>query len=435
MPTLVQREPWPTGEVWRHVLHAIHAREDRDGPRSPATRQHARAAAAVVCRALRGDHIDDDDVIDVSWTVQCVVTRLPWRVRWRADCGCTSQVESCCRAPCGEYECTHSCGWCSEGDHARCDSDHVPCDDCETCGCDGDCAERSSSSSYDWPWQRRDWSWRDVLAPAGTPTHPRAAGIELEIAAVTDWPSYLETTCRRWDITVKEDGSVDGGAELATRPARGDETAAMIRDLCGALRRAGARVDDRCGLHVHVAARPLCDYDARGEPQPYAQLRRRALLCAWWAVGADVYETIAGRDPNDYCREIGCPWDLGRYDYESPAYRYHGQSQIAESSLVYDRYHACNLHALRAHRTVEWRLFAAHTDADLMIRQVSIVQRLTHWAATAPPHALRAACEAGPLADRGLTWAALPGTVPALLAWCEASAGVPDVSTYESEAA
>lgn len=383
----------------------------------------------AVCAALRDE--PDGEIHDASLTsrerhtARELTSRLSYWIRVTASCGCLGQWEECPIAPCGEHTCAHDCGWCHDGDHARCDPDHSPCDDCDTCGCDGSCGSRDPG----WPWCERSWSWRDVLAPAGTPAHPRAAGIEIEIAGAGEWTAELNVIVQRWRITVKEDGSVVGGAELATRPARGDETPAMIRDLCGALRRARATVDTRCGLHVHVAARALCG----DEHEP--TLRRRALLCAWWAVADDVYDTLAGRNPGRFCREIGKPWELALWDSESPEYRYSGISRRSEAWLTPDRYVAVNLHALYEHRTVEWRLFAAHIDPERMIAQVSLVQRLTHWAATAPLTAIHAAITAGPLADRGLAGAALPARAPALLDWCAVHVGAPDTAAYESEAA
>lgn len=63
------------------------------------------------------------------------------------------------------------------------------------------------------------------------------------------YEGYTHRVGRAWKIVM--DGSVPGGYELVSPPLKGAAGLAELKKACEALSAAGARVDRRCGLHVH----------------------------------------------------------------------------------------------------------------------------------------------------------------------------------------
>ena len=75
----------------------------------------------------------------------------------------------------------------------------------------------------------------------------RAAGIEVQYMA------YTHSTTPHWKIVT--DGSC--GYELVSPVLEGERGIEEVRKAAAALEAAGAKVDKRCGLHVHFDARTL----------------------------------------------------------------------------------------------------------------------------------------------------------------------------------
>ncbi len=75
----------------------------------------------------------------------------------------------------------------------------------------------------------------------------RALGFVIEVE------SYNHQVRTHWKIV--QDASC--GSELVSPPLSGDAGFEQIKLACRALRNAGARVDRRCGLHVHIEARDV----------------------------------------------------------------------------------------------------------------------------------------------------------------------------------
>jgi hypothetical protein len=63
-----------------------------------------------------------------------------------------------------------------------------------------------------------------------------------------------------WQASCVRDGSVADGAEINTAPASGSEFVKQLTEVSDFLLATGAKVDSRCGLHVHVDAG---DFDYR----------------------------------------------------------------------------------------------------------------------------------------------------------------------------
>jgi hypothetical protein len=111
----------------------------------------------------------------------------------------------------------------------------------------------------------------------------RAAGIEVEFMG------YTHRTTPQWKVVT--DGSC--GYELVSPVLEGEAGLEEVRRAAAALEAAGARVDKRCGFHVH--------FDARG-----MGLKAIRNLFKMWLKFEDVLDTFQPPsrrgDSNTYCQ-------------------------------------------------------------------------------------------------------------------------------------
>lgn len=166
---------------------------------------------------------------------------------------------------------------------------------------------------------------------------------------------------RKW--TICSDGSVPNGGEFVTPICTYEdiEVDGTIQRCVRALKRAGARVDNNCGLHVHVGA------------QDHTSKTLKNLVFTFRAKQDLIYKAVGAEDRkyNRYCRPINdelienlkkirklnedglkdawydtlAPWDSRSAHYNS------------------SRYHGLNLHSVWYRGTVEFRLFHATLHA------------------------------------------------------------------------
>lgn len=90
-----------------------------------------------------------------------------------------------------------------------------------------------------------------------------------------------------WQASCVRDGSVTDGAEINTAPSSGSAFVKQLTDVSDFLVATGAKVDSRCGLHIHVDAG---DFDYR------AYVR---LLWVWAIIEGAMYGMVPA------CREAG----------------------------------------------------------------------------------------------------------------------------------
>lgn len=72
---------------------------------------------------------------------------------------------------------------------------------------------------------------------------------------------YNHNVRPHWKVTT--DASISNGFEVVSPVLQGEQGVKAVRDVCKALVRAGAKVDRRCGLHVHVSVDGLGIVDLR----------------------------------------------------------------------------------------------------------------------------------------------------------------------------
>lgn len=86
---------------------------------------------------------------------------------------------------------------------------------------------------------------------------------EIEIASIKTNKKLVEDVIKKWDGSIVYDGTLSKmtGFEINTSPAAGDMYVRQVTNICNALKKASAKIDNACGLHVHIDARDFnfCD--------------------------------------------------------------------------------------------------------------------------------------------------------------------------------
>lgn len=157
----------------------------------------------------------------------------------------------------------------------------------------------------------------------------------------------------------KGDGSIlpeDGcwGQEFASKITCGDSTIRTVRQVCTALRRLGGKVNDSCGLHIHLDV-----FDDSKE-------QRNNIIVYWQAFEHVFFALVsASRRTNTYCRPS------------------RGEDM---HYLENDRYRALNIAALSKFGTFEVRLHQGTLDREKIEYWIRLLLRFfdtfSHIAAT-----------------------------------------------------
>lgn len=300
------------------------------------------------------------------------------------------------------------------------DSPAAPCPArCGRCDACCDCGGRQ-------PRNTKEWSTHAAFFTPGEADAliPRYASCEIEFVGMRRYGEYLSNLVRRKQHghTLKD---ASCGWEINTAPARGEAFAENLRAICDLLDAGGAKIDRRCGLHVHV--------NVGGIPGATRNLTEREGLIGWrrllnvallWArVEKSILGMVAdSRLTNDYCqpleghfvnivarhardRGIDCPTgdavaacyaaeqfteEDARTVIETGLYGYVGSG--ARTSKAPGVKHAfwknscrtgaLNLHSVFFHGTVEFRVHHGSLNYDKILNWSGLVAGLVHFAVT-----------------------------------------------------
>jgi hypothetical protein len=272
----------------------------------------------------------------------------------------------------------------------------------DTCGCcDDHCECASNRRGYGGPWR------------ADLPKHrigfnsTRLAGVEWEFNTALLF-NKLGPWTRRWHGGIHDDGSC--GKEIVTSPMAGDHISKCLTDLGQSFKDAGATIDGRCGIHVHVDA---CDVT-------WADMYR--LLWLYSHVEPILY-MLAGqqRASNTYCMPCGEAYKKAmsgvdrkggvlEVAFSSARSSNSGRSHQRQNPGKKDsgRYRGLNLCPWLAGRknkapdtTLEFRLHSNSSEADRVINWTQLCVRMVDWAVKStdndalelPKSALRTLCK------------------------------------------
>ena len=213
-------------------------------------------------------------------------------------------------------------------------------------------------------------------------TTARHVGLHLD-----DWHVPMPDG-RKW--TVERDGSVtDPSAEVVSPVCRWEDIP-MVQEVVRALRRAGAKADESCGIHIHVGL---------GEHTPQSLRRLVNIVNA----KEDLLTQALGISPDrrcHWCKPVE-PVFLAELNRRKPAtmealaqlwYRgndgYRGQDWRRRAASHYDtsRYHLLNLHAAfsteRPAHTIEFRAFNGTLHAGEVKAYIQLCLAISHQALT-----------------------------------------------------
>lgn len=178
---------------------------------------------------------------------------------------------------------------------------------------------------------------------------------------------------REWTICsdVSVTGSSSGkGGEFVTPICRYDDID-KVQDCIRALRKAGAKVDNTCGLHIHVGADKHTAKSLRNLTYTFkakqeliykaagAEDRMRNRFCR--AIGNDLIDNMKKKKNMDMTK-LADTW----YETYAP-----GQSRNAHYND--SRYHGINLHSVWYRGTVEFRLFHATLHAGEVRAYINLI--------------------------------------------------------------
>ena len=155
-------------------------------------------------------------------------------------------------------------------------------------------------------------------------------------------PDQRRYNAGQWSVT--SDSSLACGSSETVSPPLSDDDFLHVRTVCNALRAAGGSIRGTdAGTHVHVDAN---DFGAR-------ELKR---ICILWTAAEKMVHLLVAPSRRDtyYCRPNYTAKTIAQVTNElAPATT---KREIIRAAMGSTRYKAMNLHAFRAHGTIEFRI-------------------------------------------------------------------------------
>lgn len=245
------------------------------------------------------------------------------------------------------------------------------CKACRECGCH--CSTRDERAGISWIKKRRPTFHEANFAKGELKINrsKRFISAEIEVcglAVVTT--TRVDDAIKKWGAAVVSDGSLpDRGFEINTAPASGDLFIQEITEICGALKKQGAFVGSRAGLHIHIDARDMKYYD----------IRRLILLYA--RIEAALFDIVApSRCSSSYCMPCamvllgGIKKKDQKGNKEGILSSVYGEvpkpgamKQLRRNKVHDNRYRALNLHSWFHRGTIECRMHHGTVDAEKII--------------------------------------------------------------------
>lgn len=174
----------------------------------------------------------------------------------------------------------------------------------------------------------------------------RDAGVECVMEG------YNHNTRPHWKIVT--DSSVSDGFEVVSPILSGNEGLESVRLVAQTLVRAGAKVDRRCGFHVHVNARDLSGADVLNCIRRYAMHESQ--------IDGFMPQSRRGGN-NSYCRAMD---EIVRAIRNVPE----SATAMQVAQRIYERYYKLNVQAFTRHGTIEFRQHSGTVDYRKMINWI-----------------------------------------------------------------
>lgn len=199
-------------------------------------------------------------------------------------------------------------------------------------------------------------------------------GLEIE--------TFGEVNAPKFDfITTSGDGSIKpdfGDAiEIKTLPTSGNKLVENTKLLCGTLRAEGFKVNQSCGLHVHIDCRKL-----RTKP-----LKLSNLVLTYYAFEDILYSMLPkSRWTNQYCLPLFEDYkskDLKNKTLDKFSKKWYKSEYYAESTTDQhhsSRYHNINVHSIFYRGSLEIRMHSGTLDSEKILNWVYLLLKIKKWA-------------------------------------------------------
>jgi len=186
---------------------------------------------------------------------------------------------------------------------------------------------------------------------------PRRVGIEIEV----EGGRWLSNPPVWGDL--KDDASLGpDGAEYVSAPLTEKDTSRWIGRMCRVISSLGARVNEDCGLHVHVEITDEHDKDGW-----------RNLYRLYHHLEESLYVLSGNRTDNKYCR----PWN----GWAKEAMRQLIVQEYDPRDIIPEgRYYGLNLMAFDRHHTVEFRMHKGSIDEKEILRWTTLCRSVVEYA-------------------------------------------------------
>jgi hypothetical protein len=201
-----------------------------------------------------------------------------------------------------------------------------------------------------------------TITPQHAMEHLRAAGIEVEFMG------YTHRTTPHWKIVT--DGSC--GYELVSPVLEGEAGLEEVRKAAAAMEAAGAKVNSKCGFHVHFDARSM-------------SMKAVKNLFKLWLKFEDVLDTFQPEsrrgNANEYCKsnlETHCDDARRHRDTCSAMFRkIDACKNMDQLKALYPcRYRKLNIQSYFRHQTLEVRHHSGTTNPEKITNWVRLMARI-----------------------------------------------------------
>lgn len=294
--------------------------------------------------------------------------------RFRCCNGCEAQVEAG-DAVYSELHSADYCMSCADEYLAYCRScddeislDRSYCDDAGDRYCDSCWSEHEHSDDDESDHVQHHELWGSSFQRC---TSKRKYGVEIEACLENEDDRHLSLDkVGTWSS--QHDGSLgSGGREYASAILQGDEGFAEIESFTEKLRTWGYRIENCCGLHVHIDGRDLCFEDIRKllkivltyEPVIYAMLPSRRYTGSY-SVPLDKFPKSRFRKKVTDEKDLMSVW-------------YGANANVdLKSKYHHSRYYGINIHSWFYRRSIEFRYHSGTMNPIKITRFIKICQGL-----------------------------------------------------------
>ncbi|MCK9371103.1 amidoligase family protein [Candidatus Dojkabacteria bacterium] len=201
-------------------------------------------------------------------------------------------------------------------------------------------------------------------------------GIEIETFGEENAPKldFISTT---GDGSITPDNDFAKGIEFKTLPASGKVLVKNIRLLSKELKKANFKVNQSCGLHVHIDCRKIKD-----KPQKLSNM-----ILTYYAFEDILYSMLPkSRWNNQYCKPLFTDYikqdlkgktidRLGKKWYKSEYYEGNADDHSHSS-----RYHDFNIHSIFYRGTLEVRMHSATINSEKILNWIYLLLKIKKWA-------------------------------------------------------